>query len=411
MWALPLSLCLLRLAGPVPTPSVAADLVEERAALPVTIDGRAERLDALIVRPAAEGRYPLALIANGALRRPEEARADALAHLAHDFAHRGWLAAVVVWRGYGTSTGTIQSDMGTCSTPRLGRYLDAHAADLAAALDTLRARPDVDPAVVLGLGFSIGGMSMLDLAARPDHPLTAVVNISGGVWHNAKPYAPHPDCGPFEAELVRTVGTWGGAKVPALWLYALNDPWFQPTLVRRMEAAYRQGGGRVDLTMLPPFGTDGHTLYRWEANAVTGPPLDRFLRANGLPAGRDDGDFAPVLSSLNPDDRRLWDHYLLMPTERAFAVPAGGAGAYFVYAERTTAAAREGALARCRAISRQDCEVVAENGTASGRWRDVITADGTRRSRAEPDPHDGGGATRRSSPAPAPIDGGTGALP
>lgn len=363
-----LCLVLVGLAWVCPAVAAGADVVEQELALPVTIDGHDQQLETLVVRPAADGRYPIALIVNGAFSNPQASHAVGLAHLAHDFAHRGWLAAVVVWRGYGRSSSAVQNEAGTCTAPEVGRFLDSHAADLAAALASLRERSDVDPATAIGVGISIGGVSMLDLAARSGRPLTAVINISGGVWHDAKAFAPNPACKPFEDDLVHTVGVLGGAAVPTLWLYALNDPWFQPPFVKRMAAAYRQGGGRVDLTMLPPIGTDGHTLYTWEANAWTQPVIDRFLRANGLPAMPDDQAFAPVLATLGPEDGRLLDYYLRMPTEKALAVPVVGPGVYFAYAQRSIEVARDRALDRCRAFSRMACEVVVENMVPNGRW-------------------------------------------
>lgn len=310
------------------------------------------------------------MIVNGAFPDPRDSHPAGLAHLAHDFAHRGWLAAVVTWRGYGNSTGTVQNDSGTCTAPDPARFIDAHAADLSAALSSLQARPDVDPAITLGLGISIGGASMLDLAAKTGHPLTAVINISGGVWHDAKPFEPNPACGPFEDELLRSVGRWGSAAIPTLWLYALNDPWFQPVLVRRMASTYRQGGGTVDLRMLPPFGTDGHTLYRWEANPLTQPIIDVFLRARGLPAMSDDQAFDPVVATLVEEDKLLVTYYLRMPTEKALAVPVDHkGGVYLAYARRSVKEAREQALYRCQTISRGDCELVAENMSPIGRWK------------------------------------------
>ena len=135
--------------------------------------------------------------------------------------------------------------------------------------------------------------------------MPGVAQHSGGVWHDAKPFAPDPACGPFEDGLVHTVGSLGKAAIPTLWVYALNDPWFQPQLVRRMAAAYRRDGGNVDLTMMPSFGRDGHTLYLWEANALTQPSIDRFLRANALPAMTGEQAFIPILATLAPDDRNL----------------------------------------------------------------------------------------------------------
>ena len=368
-------LALIAVTGLYPASSRAADdVVEQQTPLSVMIDGHAERLETLIVRPAAEDRYPLALIVNGAFPNPKASHPEWLASLAHDFAHRGWLAAVIVWRSYGNSTGTVQNDAGTCTAPDPAKFVDAHAADLAAALSSLQARPDVDPAITLGLGTSIGGASMLDLAAEPGHKLTAVINISGGVWHDAKPFRPDPTCGPFEDELVRSVGRWGRAAIPTLWLYALNDPWFQPVLVRRMASAYRQGGGDVDLKMLPPFGSDGHTLYLWEASPLTQPIMDAFLRAHGLPSMTDDQAFAPIAAALDDDDKQLLSYYLRMPTEKALAVPTGHkGGVYLAYAQRSLEDARQQALGRCQAISRSDCEVVAENVTLIGAWKNSST--------------------------------------
>ncbi|MET3449743.1 hypothetical protein [Ralstonia sp. 1138] len=68
----------------------------------------------------------------------------------------------------------------------MARFLDEHADDLSAALAVLQVRPDVDRTRVLGVGISICGAPMLDLAARPNRPLTAVINISGGLYRDAK---------------------------------------------------------------------------------------------------------------------------------------------------------------------------------------------------------------------------------
>ena len=329
----------------------------------VTIDGRSEHLEALVVHPTGPGRFPVALIVNGHFARPGESHPAGLAHLAHDFAHRGWLAAVVNWRGYGSSSGALQEALGTCTAPAPHLFLDAHVADLGAALTALRARPDADPTIALGLGISIGGAAMLDLAAEAGHPLTAVVNISGGVYHNATPFMPDPACGAFEAELVRTIGTFGVAHVPTLWIYAENDPWFRPGLVALMAEAYRRNGGRAELKMLPPFRDDGHMLFLWEANVVTQPLIDQFLRAHDLPAMADDKAFAPFAVARDVVDRDMIAYYLRMPTEKALAVPSGGSGVYISFAQRSVDAARRQAMLRCMAASRGACRIAAENHT------------------------------------------------
>jgi uncharacterized protein len=51
--------------------------------------------------------------------------------------------------------------------------------DITAAVDWLKARPDVDPARIGGIGFSVGGELMLEAAAK-DHDLAAVVSDGAG---------------------------------------------------------------------------------------------------------------------------------------------------------------------------------------------------------------------------------------
>jgi hypothetical protein len=45
-----------------------------------------------------------------------------------------------------------------------------------------------------------------------------------------------------------------------LWLLAENDHYLGLALGRRMFEAYTSAGGPAQLQVLPPFGTDGHSL-------------------------------------------------------------------------------------------------------------------------------------------------------
>jgi hypothetical protein len=63
-----------------------------------------------------------------------------------------------------------------------------------------------------------------------------------------------------------------------LWIYSENDTYFGPALAKRMHEAYTAAGGKADLHVLPPFGSDGHFLI----DAAEGVPLweplvSRFL--------------------------------------------------------------------------------------------------------------------------------------
>ena len=66
-------------------------------------------LEALIVRPAGTGRYPLALLSHGSPRTPaDRPNMTPLSMLpqAIEFARRGWAAVVIMRRGYGGSSGS-----------------------------------------------------------------------------------------------------------------------------------------------------------------------------------------------------------------------------------------------------------------------------------------------------------------
>jgi pimeloyl-ACP methyl ester carboxylesterase len=343
---------------------------EERLMLPVRVaPDKVELLEAFVVRPVGDGKFPVALIVNGSAAKAErpDMHADWLSHLAHDFAHRGWLAASVVWRGYGDSTGAVQDEAGTCAAPEVARFFNAHANDLGQVLNALHSRPDADPATTLGVGISIGGASMLDLAARADHPLTAVVNISGGIYHYNTPGVPASSCDRFNADLVRTMNGFGKtSRVPTLWLYAQNDPYFGPKLMERMLAAYRSGGGMADSVLLPPFEADGHTLFRWQASALTRPEIDRFLRSNRLPAG-DRVDLTVFLKGLPPESRQQAALYFHgVPNEKAMAMSAEGGDIYWAHDPHSLDKARDAALSFCRQKTGQSCRISAQNDRLIG---------------------------------------------
>lgn len=363
----PIILALL-LAGPclaqgASEPPAPVGVVEERTRLAVTIDAKDYALDTLVVRLPGEGKLPVALITHGSSAgggRRAKVRGW-LGEWAHDLAHRGWLAVAVMRRGYGDSEGEVADNAGTCASPDVGRYLDAHADDLEAALRSIGRRPDADMDRVLAVGDSAGGAAVMALAARPSVRLAAVVNVSGGLTPLG-PFQRDPACAAYEADLVWNFARFGtAARMPTLWLYAENDGLFRPGLVSRMRAAFTGTGGRAELVMLPPFRDDGHGLfYRPGGKRALLPELDRFLRAKGLPTW-DEAAFEPLLARLSPvDSQRVQDYLRLLPTEKALALAPGG-GVYWREGGRVSEAVRSSVLADCKDKAGVDCTLAAEN--------------------------------------------------
>ncbi|TIP45699.1 MAG: hypothetical protein E5X69_14735, partial [Mesorhizobium sp.] len=102
------------------------DFDESHGFLRVAINGKNYRLDSYSVKPAdAKGPLPLALITNGTAGTAAEIRAENTAKFeprARDLAIRGWLAVVVIRRGYGRSDGSIPPD--GCKKPHVKQDLD-----------------------------------------------------------------------------------------------------------------------------------------------------------------------------------------------------------------------------------------------------------------------------------------------
>jgi dienelactone hydrolase len=358
-------------ANPPPAASPAKinlddDLIEERTFLTVPSEKGSYRLEALVVRPAkVDGRLPVALITHGKNPTPAEnqaLRADFMRPQARDLAARGWLAVVVMRRGYGQSDGLPGISRGaaymSCENADLVRGFDIEADDLDGAVKALRARPDADVSQVIAIGQSLGGGTVLAYAARKPSGLLGVVNVSGGAWRtNGDRVCDH-------ADLVAAMATFGSrTRVPSLWLYAENDSLFPPELVTRMRDAYVQAGGRADLRMFPPVLGDGHALFmEFGARIKWLRALDVFLQAHQLPnTNLARVDQVMSTAKLAAETRRVVEEYLSTPTPKVLVTSASGTKAYWIANPNDIQGARRRVLTTCREKSGGECTVVMEN--------------------------------------------------
>jgi dienelactone hydrolase len=333
------------------------DLVEDPSFLRVKIDGRTYRLEALTVKRAdAAGRLPIALITHG--KAPLESRmlddhASNFVRQARDLARRGWLAVVVIRRGFGASDGPLAAPV-SCASKSLIERFSADADDLQASLEAIAERPDADPARAIAIGVSAGGAVVTALSARNPKGLLGVVNVSGGLRLQS--------C-PKEEALVSAFRSFGAtSRVPSLWIYAKNDSFFGPALVDRMHEAFLAGAGDVKLVMLEPDEGDGHFIFSQAKGRMKWlPQMDAFLRHQQLPTWRrEDADALMKKLGLKEAARGLIETYVAAPSERALAQSAADRHVGVAHGWRSPEEARKSAIFYCER-SGGPCEVMMEN--------------------------------------------------
>jgi dienelactone hydrolase len=330
------------------TPLANADsLVQQELRIPIHGAG-SKGLAAVMVRPDEPGPHPLAVITHGLPRFSDVTGLTPLSMLpqAMEFARRGWTAVVVMRRGYGDSGGKFVEFSTSCSSPSYkGLGTDA-AADLRAAIQYLSTLPEVDPARILLIGRSVGGLATVALTADPPPGLIAAISFAGGAGSKG----PDQVCSP--EVLVNAFGHFGKrSRIPMLWVYSENDLYFSPQLAQRFHKAFTNAGGNASFVVAPPFELDGHNLFSRDGIPLWAPMVDEFLKSQKLVLRTtllslpEPPHIVPParLSVKGKDDFR---EYLLKPPHKAFALSAGGHYGYSS-GQRTEKIATEKALSNC----------------------------------------------------------------
>ena len=121
------------------------------------------------------------------------------------------------------------------------------------------------------------GLDMKVIAATTSFDgLVAVINFAGGRGS----LAPGQVCG--ESRLVEAMGLYGrSVRVPAMWLYSVNDQFFGPQLARRMHEAFVRAGGDAEFVAAPAVGMDGHSYFAYAVDDWA-PRVMAFLQRVGV---------------------------------------------------------------------------------------------------------------------------------
>lgn len=258
-------------------PVLDAKLNEQIVMLPVGDGG--PKLETTIFKPDGAGPFPLVVINHGkAFGNPYfQPRARYLV-AAREFVRLGYLVAAPMRQGFSKSGGGYVDPR--CNFTSNGRL---QAEDIKGALDTLVKREDVDPARILLIGQSHGGLAVMAFGGTYNYPgVKGIINFAGGLkWSDSS-------C-QWESSLVRAFGTYGEtSKVPTLWFYGDNDSYWGPAddLPTRMHAAYSKAGGTAKLVAFGKFdGGDAHGMFGAGAGLkIWRDPAQEFLRGIGMPA-------------------------------------------------------------------------------------------------------------------------------
>ena len=316
-------------------------------------------LEALMVRPGGPGPFPLAILNHGSPRDRNDARQltpQSMLPQAIEFARRGWVAVILMRRGYGLSEGEIGKEYGSCQAPDYEAAGRSNAGEIREAIRFMVAQRYVDGSHIISVGVSAGGFATVALAADPPPGLVAAINFAGGRGS----LADDKICG--EERLIGSFGRFGRtARVPMLWVYAVNDHFFGPPAARKFRDAFTAAGGQASFVAAPAFGTEGHFLFSQAGIPVWAPMVDEFLARSRLqmratPLDLPSNKAVPPPANLSVANREAFRSFLAAPPHKAFAVAATGAFGWRS-GRRSAEDAEAEALATCANHATRPCRV------------------------------------------------------
>jgi len=320
-------------------------------------------------RPAGPGPFPLVVISHG---RDSDKRADykrpRFESAARYFVRKGFAVAVPLRLGYGELAGAGDPESSvSCDAPRFGSALHAAALQILAVRDFMAAQPDIDASRTVLVGVSVGGIATIAATSAHAPGQLAAINFAGGHGGNPEKRPGDPCQSDHLRRLYRAYAESNArtaAPTPTLWVYAENDQYFGPSHARRWARAYADGGGAVDLRVLPAFGADDHKLFS-TGNDVWQPLVDEFLKPLGFeqpgslptpPAVQPLAGEASAPAGARSGQLAGFQKFLAAKLPRAFAADGAGRWGY---------ASGDDALSRALALCQRNIAPAADGAAAS----------------------------------------------
>lgn len=240
-------------------------------------NGPSFSLEAFVYRPVGRGRHPLVVLSHGSSGGDPKQEAPQ-AEQAKFFTDRGYIVAVAMRRGRGTSGGTsLESEDKNCDPASWQLGLDTAYDDVTATIDFASAMPDVDSTKIVLAGESRGGFLSVAYAAQGvrRQRVAGVVNFVGGWVAQAEDNCPTD----FNEVAFRQYGAV--TTIPELWLYGDHDRFYSTLSILSYSRAYASTGGKLTFALIDDVPNNGHWLpgypALWSAQA------DRYLASRGLP--------------------------------------------------------------------------------------------------------------------------------
>lgn len=261
-------LCLTLLAchASVTAQQLATDLHESVTSLTVRVkDFYGHAADGKVVitqfRPDGPGPFPIAIINHGrsGTNRDEPPRFRYTKQVRF-FTERGFAVFVPTRIGYGANGTQFDPEYsGSCNQKDYAPMAEAAVTEILAVLDYAKQQTYVNPQRVLLVGQSVGGYSTTATAAHNPAGLIGAINFAGGSGGDPKTRPGIPCQGNRLEEMYARFGKT--TQVPMLWIYTENDQYFNPAHSQAWHAAFVKAGGNAEYHLLPPFATNGHTLF------------------------------------------------------------------------------------------------------------------------------------------------------
>jgi pimeloyl-ACP methyl ester carboxylesterase len=243
-------------------------------------DGKPVDLEVVIFRPNGAGPFPLAMFNHGSTGNgtnsalfTETLFDVGLADFLND---RGWLVAFPQRRGRGKSDGLYDEGFSadrrqgyTCDFDRSLSGAERALDDIAAAMASLKQRPDVAPSRVLIGGQSRGGILSVAYAGMHPDQIFGVINFVGGWMGTGCDTASRLNGTLFER----------GARFgrPTLWLYGHHDPFYDIEHSRNNFASFQSAGGHGTFLEFDVPGGYGHAVL--SAPELWQGPFAEYLRS------------------------------------------------------------------------------------------------------------------------------------